>query len=478
MQRTLLTIICSLTLGVVHSRNYTLVGAGACRGNGGASDKVNCMYAEGSSFSSLDSCQSECDDQPTCVGFAYADSLNQCSLYGPDLAGMCSDNADINDTIEKCAAAGSCSNDDTSANCYDGNVQMESCLAATDMCTTLEGTWTSSGYSWTDAETPWNGDSYATTHVHGHNGNPDYACYDADESDGVATCTDGTDTSGCAASFALADDYTDTSCYDCTSCGSTIDSPACTYTAAPEMESEVVVHEASVYAHGSDGYYVIGQSGACRGEGGGAATSKYSQACNVDGTVKECGEAGQDSCRMTQQECRAACDLENYMKPGSCHAYHHGTWCSIFGPDLYRGVGTSSCEDPETSTSTDCYDDFHAIARPTEADCLSPCTYVTAADAKAADESGRYHAHGACWTGYNSSLNIVKETNANVLYICWETCGDLSNGVDNDCVDVDDTYCSDNQYADCGGVTVSAAFAVGTPSFAVAALSAVVAFIF
>ena len=464
MQLTLLRLtIMSLVLGVVHSRNYTYVGAGACRGNGGDSDKVNNIQLTSSSFAGdYLNCEAECDDQTTCVGYAFDSTLNYCILYGPELAGSCSDNADINDTNEKCLAAGSCSSDDSSANCDN---TIESCVSAKAFCTTsLEATWTSSGYTWIELDPEWTGDSHATTHVHGFNANPDYVCYDADESDGVATCTDGTGGSGCAANFELADDYTENSCTNCTSCGSTIDAPTCTYTAAPEMEGDVSVHDPSVYAHGSDGYYMLGQSGACRGTGGGGATSKYGKNCDIDGLPKACGETGQDACSMTQEECRAACDLENYMKPGSCHGYHHGAWCSVFGPDLWNGIGTSSCYDSTDADSytTDCYTQYHAIARPTEADCTainSNCVYTT---------------DGGCWAGYNATLNQIKETNTNVKYICWQTCGDLSAGVSNDCVDVTSEYCEDNQYADC---TISAASAASTLSFATAALSAVVAFI-
>ena len=82
---------------------------GACRGNGGSSDKVNSKYKLG--FTQAE-CETECDDITTCLGYAYQDGAASataayCIIYGPGVAGTCSNT--FQDTIEKCAAVGQCS---------------------------------------------------------------------------------------------------------------------------------------------------------------------------------------------------------------------------------------------------------------------------------------------------------------------------------------------------------------------------------
>ena len=66
---------------------------------------------------------------------------------------------------------------------------------------------------------------------------------------------------------------------------------------------------------------------------------KYSNSCDVDGKKKPDGQTG-----MTQAECEAGCAAENARSPGACIAYHHGAWCSIFGPDMDTGIGIDDAD--------------------------------------------------------------------------------------------------------------------------------------
>ena len=51
---------------------YTSVGAGACRGNGGSSDKVNSRFKNNVLTEAL--CEAECDALATCAGFSWESS--------------------------------------------------------------------------------------------------------------------------------------------------------------------------------------------------------------------------------------------------------------------------------------------------------------------------------------------------------------------------------------------------------------------
>ena len=89
---------------------YTSVGAGACRGNGGATDMVNSRYKTGVSTESA--CEAFCDAEATCAGFAWESSGdNMCILYGPGMSGECASPyaAQTNNGPTVCGAQGSCS---------------------------------------------------------------------------------------------------------------------------------------------------------------------------------------------------------------------------------------------------------------------------------------------------------------------------------------------------------------------------------
>jgi hypothetical protein len=344
------------TLGVraQYSDRYTLVSAGACRGNGGSSDKVNGMYAQGLSQRE---CEQECDNDATCIGYAFQVSKAGasdawCLIHGPGIAGSCSDAGA--DTQAKCSALGSCS--DASVACAGGD-----CLGRDELCANVEGTWTSAGATWVGPDDPWTGDSHATTHIHDGNGNADYSCFDIDVNDHVGRC-DGP--GSCAADFAAADTYAEA---DCDVAG------GCTYAAAPVMEKVVVPHVPDELD--MDDVYAPAMSGACRGtDANGAqvgANSKYANSCDIDGKKKACGEEGQDACSMTQAECEAGCAAENAASPGACVAYHHGPWCSVFGHHVETGVGIAD---------------------------ENPCWFANPYDAK--DVTG---------------------TNTNIQYLCWTT---------------------------------------------------------
>ena len=96
----------------INTDKYTAIAeVGACRGNGGAElgDKINQKQKQGLTQAE---CETECDDIATCLGYAYehgaaSTTVAYCIIYGPEVAGTCSNT--FQDTIEKCAAVGQCS---------------------------------------------------------------------------------------------------------------------------------------------------------------------------------------------------------------------------------------------------------------------------------------------------------------------------------------------------------------------------------
>jgi hypothetical protein len=320
-----LVLLCLALLAPARAaKSYTSVGVGACRGNGGVNDKVNNKYVYGET---KENCEAECDAEDDCVGYGYSVSQNggACMIHGPNVAGSCSDTG-LN-TAEKCASKGSCSDPDSSSCTADGL----HCVGIKDQCENAGFVWTATPGTWTGPTDPWIADSHATTHIHDSVGTEDgYECFDIDLADHQETCTGTCSdcTVDCATDFANADDFLAASCPD-----------GCTWTAAPKMEKVIVSHVPSVFPHGSDGDYMAGMSGACRRPDGAAVTGKYSNSCDIDGLPKSCVEDG-TVCSMTQEECKAGCDAENALVPGSCNAYHHGPWCQVFGPDMGTGLGT------------------------------------------------------------------------------------------------------------------------------------------
>ena len=147
--------------GPINTDKYTAIAeAGACRGNGGSSDRVNSKYKLGLTQAE---CETECDSITTCLGYAYQTGAGDaaeayCLVYGPGVAGSCS-NA-FQDTQEKCEALGSCS--DTSV---DPCGESSSCLFIKEACENTGGIWTSTPGVWTEPGGGWTGMSYVTTHM-------------------------------------------------------------------------------------------------------------------------------------------------------------------------------------------------------------------------------------------------------------------------------------------------------------------------
>jgi len=421
-------IVTALAAGVDAqiSDRYTAVATGGCRGNGGASDHVNSKYEYGFT---QNECEGHCDSLDTCVGYAYQtggqeNGQQNCIIYGPGVAGSCSDANQ--DTKEKCWAAGSCSDPSVFCTGASGRGEGTNCVGIQTLCDNVGGIWYPASAVWTEPESPWNGEPTTTTHIHTGNGNADFTCYDLDLDDHQATCTneityhsgllecadswtsptDGgscaQEQNGCPAEPCNNDNDTvswccnkgSEGCDDWHYCACERDFEAadtyaeedcdvaagCVYTAAPVMETVVVPHAGDELNMGST--YLHGQSGACRGSDENGAqvglNSKYANSCDASGT-KVCGGVGEPACDMTQAECEAGCAAENARSPGACVAYHHGShdgaWCSVFGPTLHEGIGT---------------------------------------DVPEAD---------ACWFGNPYDAVEFTGTNVNIQYLCFVTCG-------------------------------------------------------
>ena len=470
----------------INTDKYTAIAeAGACRGNGGSSDKVNSKYKLGLTQAE---CETECDSISTCLGYAYQTGASDvasayCLIHGPGLAGSCSDAA--LDTQEKCEAKGTCSI--ATVQCADSGIY---CLGAEEACTNLGGTWTkSSSTVWTaTADNGWEGDSHPTTHIAAGNGNADYTCFDIDPVDHEATCINGAEhdgytihgnavgyNSGCAASWtdtyytncaniagcpaqtcggdavAVADTPHAYCCEDsdCSGawhyCGCQRDFEAggkvesacnvtagCIYTAAPVMETAATVNPGDTM--GCSNVYTP-MLGACRGTDSAGAqvgvNAKGTRGCDIDGKKKACGETGQPICEMTQEECQAGCAAENAIAPGRCEAYHWapGGWCTIHGPHVHEGIGweaNPTCVEPASAGPGTCESAFAAASGTAEADCNTAGGCVYSKGAAAAD---------SCWSYWPADVTAVSGTNTNTLYMCYmvndktvnNVCGKLSS---------------------------------------------------
>ena len=419
-----------IAIAQINTEKYTAVGdAGACRGNGGSSDRVNSKYKLGLTQAE---CETECDSISTCLGYAYqtgAASLADayCIIYGPEVATF-----------------------------------------------TVEG---------------WEGDSHATTHIDGANGNSAYTCYDIDLTDHEATCINGPEhasyysgspavgySSGCAATWtdtyyancaniegcptqtcggdatAMAGDPYAYCCEDSDCSGgwhycncqrdfeaggkeeSACDIAAgCVYTAAPVMETAPAENPGD--ALGCSNVYTP-MSGACRGTDPttGAqvgVNAKASKGCDIDGKQKACGGTGQPTCEITQEECEAGCAAENAIAPGRCEAYHWapGGWCTIHGPHVHEGIGweaNPTCVEPASAGPGTCESAFTAASGTAEADCNTAGGCVYSKGAAAAD---------SCWSYWPADVTKVTGTNTNTLYMCYmlkdttvnNVCGKLSS---------------------------------------------------
>jgi len=316
--------------------DYEFLGKGPCRGPGGVNDKVNSMSAV---EHTQEMCEKACDDrredEAPCLGYAYCHDCNggECILYGPNLAGVCTD--DSAKTPSECEALGSCSvrghatSAATEGEC--GSCTDESTAKSSVTCEVVGGTWmkydwTSSGATWSDPEDPWSGDSQLSSVIKSTTGesSSQYACYDLHTEDHLAHCTGtATDTSlSCIGAFEeLAEsDRNQSAC------------PAgCTFTAAPKAPRPVVPHEGDIGLPGWDS----AMSGACRG---GAdftdkVNGKYSNTAGANG-------------RLTQAECATACLDE----PGCIGYAHSKAWCVVYGPGVDEGIGTENDGDWTTDT--------------------------------------------------------------------------------------------------------------------------------
>jgi hypothetical protein len=444
----------------INTDKYTAIAeVGACRGNGGAelNDKINNKQKTGLTQAE---CETECDNTATCLGYAYQHSAAStaaayCIIYGPEVAGTCSNT--FQDTIEKCAAVGQCS--DTSVDAC-GLAEGDDCLAELEACTNMGATWTSASAVWTPPVNGWMGGaghSFATTHIDGANGNSEYTCYDIDINDHEATCINGPNhdgytshgnavgyNSGCAASWtdAYYNDMANSNCANIAGCpaqtcggdavavadtphtyccedsdcsgawhycgcqrdfeaGGKVESACnvtagCIYTAAPVMETAATVNPGDTM--GCSNVYTP-MLGACRGVDPTtgaqvAVNAKGSKGCDIDGKKKACGDTGQPICEMTQEECEAGCAAENAIAPGRCEAYH------------WAPGGWCTIHGPHVHEGIG---------------------WDATAGAAAAD---------SCWTGFwPAPVTTVSGTNTNTLYMCYmlrdttvnNVCGKLSS---------------------------------------------------
>ena len=308
------------------SGRYSLVGNGGCRGNGGSSDHVNHKYASGMS---QEQCQTECDTDSDCSGYAYSATTQsgQCIIYGPGMAGTCTGYPNLR-TQTACANYGTCSDatktsEETCGRCSDTSVLLRT------LCNNLEFTWTPFSWSatpgtWAPPPNPWAGDSHPTTHIHGIVANSAYQCFDIITDDHVAQCH-GSDShttatvsdSECHERFALADDFLAASC-----------PTGCVYEAAPSFTRIRIPHPPDIRLPG----WLPARAGACR-DGPDTATHripnyKYTRTAGADTPASTSGFRYGSG--LTQAECAAACVAEP-----TCFGYHHGPWCSVFGRDIH-----------------------------------------------------------------------------------------------------------------------------------------------
>jgi hypothetical protein len=181
-----------------HKTGYTAKG-GACRGPGGANDKVESKYK---TSMTLDACAKECNDNSaTCKGFAYSPNSDNgyCLIYGPGFAGACSDTAAGSPT--ECSALGTCSLG--AKNAIGETYTEESCGTCSSsgggeyLKATCEGvgetwtaaTWTSAGATWNGPTGGWLADYHPSNLVVGVSPSTDFTCYDVDRYDDHPQCT-------------------------------------------------------------------------------------------------------------------------------------------------------------------------------------------------------------------------------------------------------------------------------------------------
>ena len=147
---------------IYQDRNNATSGSGPCRGGGGTADKVNSRSRD--DFTQTQ-CETFCDNAGAlCTGYAYGGS--SCLIYGPTMAGICSDpTKPTPDQCGTCSVAGLT----TEATCGQCSIAMNGLYAQTaDLCATESGTWTAGAWTpgtWAIPSGEWETDPQVTTHV-------------------------------------------------------------------------------------------------------------------------------------------------------------------------------------------------------------------------------------------------------------------------------------------------------------------------
>jgi hypothetical protein len=315
-----------LTAVVVQSSSSDISGVdGACRGPGGANDKVESKH-KGST--TLAECQQECDDNSaSCKGYAYNAAAHggDCIIYGPGFAGSCSDTSVSSSPYATqglqtaCGLLGTCATDssktseETCGECT-GFEDAEEKSTCEDVIseTWNAGTWTKTPGTWTGPTGGWTGDYHMSNLVVGTSPNAGYKCYDLDAEDHHPKCEGG---ANCAAAFAgLAKDDKVT--------GTCPTDSGCTYTAEIKAQGAPKPnHEKVTKVSGWD--YNMG---VCRS---GNATDMRKPDNKDSNTVGANDEA------PTNEECMQHC-----VDAGDgCLGYSHGSppasaWCILYGAGM------------------------------------------------------------------------------------------------------------------------------------------------
>jgi hypothetical protein len=304
---------------------YTLVGAGACRGNGGGTDKVNSRSKTGFATEAL--CEAECDALIMCQGFAWESSGdNICVLYGPGMAGSCAAPNNLIQEKGDCEAIGNCDNPTTATAANMCGTCSEGGAVRDDSCTTMQGTWTAGTWTTTgvfeEVEGGWTGESMHTDHVHAVSPNAAYVCYDRDIGDHVGRCTNTATTpsgTNCVTLYQGAATFEEDSC-------PTAAPSNCLWTKAPKASAPKPPHPTAAVVAG-----YAPNSGACR-------------STSADNKADASAPQGQDRPPYAYKK---NADFPNF--PGDtgpaklaelcnsipgCLGFHSGPWMSLFGPGL------------------------------------------------------------------------------------------------------------------------------------------------
>jgi hypothetical protein len=302
---------------------YQAAKYGACRGPGGANDKIESKFVK---EKTLEACKADCDAETNCKGLTYHPTANggECNVYGPGMAGSCSVASATSPAA--CAALGTCeetskTTEITCGKCSEASAPSDAtCASVGGKWTALK--WTSSGAVWSDADDPWTGEWQSSHIIAGVAPSAGYKCYDIDPEDHEAKCT-GSDQ--CIAHFAgkAAAQQIVANC-----------ASPCKFTAAVAATKVVVPHAPAIAMAG----YTV-KSGACRGPNVAKVNGKYSNT------------AGASGAQLTQQECAAECNTETM-----CVGYAHSTaWCVVYGPGINntkQEKWTSDTHDATTITGT------------------------------------------------------------------------------------------------------------------------------